>query len=123
VWIGLALCHADDKRDSKPLSPVEARKRVNEKVTVEMRVAASKERLLKFKEIYLDTETDFRSPKNLAVVITLAGAAKFKEAGIAEPAAYYKGKTIRVVGTVTLDKERPRIVVEEPKQIEVIKKE
>jgi DNA/RNA endonuclease YhcR with UshA esterase domain len=122
AWTAVALCYAADKPETKPLSPVQARQRVGEKVTVEMMVVASKDRLEKHKEIYLDSEADFRSPKNLAVVITVAGAAKFKEAGIADPAGYFKGKTIRVAGTVTLDKERPRIMVGDAKQIEVIKK-
>jgi hypothetical protein len=77
----------------RPLSPLEARKRVNEKVSVEMLVRASKNRLEKHKEIYLDSEADFRDKKNLAVVINAAGAAKFKAAGIKEPAGYFIGRS------------------------------
>jgi DNA/RNA endonuclease YhcR with UshA esterase domain len=117
----LPLVAAEPQAD-KPLSPEEALKRVNEKVLVEMLVKATKNRLEKRREIYLDSEEDFRDPKNLAVVITLAGAEKYKEAGIADPAEHFKGKTIRVSGTVTKENERPRIVVEEPKQIRIVDK-
>ena len=108
--------------DDKPLTAVEARKHVNEKVVVVMKVQASKDRLEKRKEIYLDSELDFRSDKDLAVVINVPGAAKFKEAGIADPAAHFLNKTIRVTGTVTLAEGPPRIVVEDPKQIEIVDK-
>jgi DNA/RNA endonuclease YhcR with UshA esterase domain len=106
----------------KPLSPVEARKRVNEEITVEMFVRASKNRLERHKEIYLDSEVNFRDKKNFAVVINAAGAAKFKKAGIDEPAGYFKGKTIRVTGTVVVHEGVPRIVVSDPKQLRVIEK-
>jgi hypothetical protein len=107
-------------KQDKPLSPAEAIKRVNEKVVVEMLVKATKNRLEKRKEIYLDSEEDFRDPKNLGIVINVAGAAKFKEAGIDDPAVHFKGKTIRVTGKVTKEDERPRIVVEDPKQITIV---
>jgi hypothetical protein len=107
-------------QDAKPLTPAEAIKRENEKVTVEMTVKASKNALQKRKEIYLDSEEDFRDAKNLAAVINEEGAAKFKDAGVDDPAAHFKGKTIRVTGTVTRVDDRPRIVVSDPKQIKVV---
>jgi DNA/RNA endonuclease YhcR with UshA esterase domain len=106
--------------EEKPLSPIEARKRVNEKVIVQMLVKASKNRLEKHKEIYLDSETDYKDEKNLAIVINEEGAARFKKAGIDEPASHFKGKTIRVTGTVILSQDRPRIVVSDPMQIRVV---
>src|SRR6185369_2065116 len=109
--------------EEKPLSPIEARKRVNDKITLQMFVKASKNRLEKRKEIYLDSETDFKDEKNMAVVINAEGAARFKKVGIDEPAGHFKGKTIRVTGTVTLDEGRPRIVVSDPEQISVVKKQ
>jgi hypothetical protein len=107
---------------AKPLAPEEAGKRVGKEVTVEMVVRASKDRLARRKEIYLDSTTDHTDAKNLAAVITAAGAAKLKEAGIADPASHFKGKTIRVTGKVTLKNKEPRIEVNDPKQIEVVKK-
>jgi DNA/RNA endonuclease YhcR with UshA esterase domain len=121
--ICVSLAAADEKKNDKPLSPAEAIKKVDEKVVVEMLVQASKNRLEKFKEIYLDSELDFKDEKNLAIVITESCAAKFKEAGVDEPAGHFKGKTIRVTGTVTIKDKRPRIEVNEPKQIEIVKKD
>ena len=94
----------------------------DKKVVVEMLVKASKNALAKRKEIYLDSEPNFRDPKNLAVVITEAGADKFKQAGIDDPAVHFKAKTIRVTGTVTLQDQRPRIVVDDPGQIRLFEK-
>jgi hypothetical protein len=119
VFVLVAVADALGAED-KPLSPVDAIKKVNEKVTVEMLVKASKNRIEKRGEIYLDSEDDFHDPKNLGVVITKAGAAKFAEAGVKEPAGHFKGKTIRVTGTVIVKEKRPRIEIDDPKQIEVV---
>jgi uncharacterized protein YehS (DUF1456 family) len=110
-------------QDTKPLTPAEATKRVNEDVVVQMLVKATKNRLEKRAEIYLDSEEDFRDPKNLGIVITKSGAAKFKEAGVDDPAVHFKDKTIRVKGKVVLKEERPRIEVDDPQQIQIIDKE
>jgi hypothetical protein len=119
LLLGVAVLQAP-AGDTKPLTAVEARKRVNETVTVQLEIKAAKNRLEKRGEIYLDSEEDFRDPKNLAVVVTRPGAAKFKEAGIADPAEHFRGKTIRLTGTVTLKEERSRIEVEDPKQIQLV---
>jgi DNA/RNA endonuclease YhcR with UshA esterase domain len=109
--------------DPRPLTPAEAIKRVNEKVTVQMEVKAAKNRLEKRGEIYLDSEEDFRDKKNLGVVVTRAGAAGFKKAGIDDPAEHFKGRTIRVTGTVILKDERPRIEVDDPRQVRAVEKQ
>jgi hypothetical protein len=108
--------------DDRPVTPVEAIKKVNQAVTVQMLVKATKDRLEKRGEIYLDSEEDYRDRKNLGIVVTKAGAAKFKEAGVEEPAVHFKGKIIRVKGTVILKDERPRIEVNDPKQIQIVEK-
>jgi hypothetical protein len=118
VVVGNALAE-----DNKPLTPVEAIKKVNEKVLVEMQVKATKNRLEKRGEIYIDSEEDFRDPKNLGIVVTKTGAAKFKEAGVDDPAVHFKDKTIRVTGTVIIKEERPRIEVDDPKQIQIVTRE
>src|ERR1700751_208809 len=119
VLVGLVVLNAPAE-DAKPLTPVEAITKVNEKVTVEMRVKATKNRLEKRGEIYLDSEEDFRDKKNLGIVVTKTGAAKFKEGGVGDPAVHFKGKTIRVTGTVILKEKRPRIEVDDPKQIQIV---
>ncbi|MFT3920983.1 MAG: hypothetical protein QM778_00465 [Myxococcales bacterium] len=58
-----SLVQADDA-PPKPLTPMEARKKVGEQILVEMEVKTAKDRLEKRGEIYLDAELDFRSEKN-----------------------------------------------------------
>jgi hypothetical protein len=106
--------------DDKALTPVEARKKVGEAVTVELTIKAAKDRLEARGEIYLDSEENFRDEKNFAVVVTKAGAAKLKEAGIDDPAAHFKDKKVRVTGTVKVVDDVPRIEIEEAKQIQIV---
>jgi hypothetical protein len=103
----------------KPLTPLEARKKLGEKITVEMTVQAAKDRLEKRGEIYLDSEPDFRDEKNFAVVITKAGAASLKTAGIDNPAEHFKDKKIRATGTVKEVDNVPRIEIDDAKQIKI----
>jgi hypothetical protein len=117
----VAGTYADEKA-APPLTSEEAGKHVGEKVTVEMVVRASKDRLEKRKEIYLDSTTDHHDPKNLAVVITVAGAASLKAAGVAKPAEHYKDKTIRATGTVSLKENEPRIEINDANQIRLAPK-
>ena len=102
------------------LSPVEAVKRVNESVTVEMLVRRTK-CCTGSRQVFLDSEANHRDPNNLGVVVTEAGRAKFDEAGIDDPTAHYQGKTIRVRGVVIRREERPYIEVDDPGQIELVK--
>jgi hypothetical protein len=118
----VVTCLAFLAADDKPLSSEEAGKHVGEEITVEMLVKATKDRLEQRQEIYLDSTDDHTDPKNLAAVVTVDGAAKLKEAGVADPAAYYKGKTIRVTGKVTLKNKEPRIEINDATQISVVEK-
>jgi hypothetical protein len=108
--------------DDKPLGPVEARNQVGKKITVEMTVKAAKDRLEKHGEIYLDAEENFKDPKNFAVIITKAGAAKFKEAGIAAPADHFRSKLIRAKGTVKVVQEVPRIEIDDRGDLQIVEK-
>jgi hypothetical protein len=106
--------------DDRPLMPVEARQKVRAKITVELTVKAAKDRLEKRGEIYLDSETDFRDQKNFAVVITRAGAASLKEAGIDHPAEHFKDKKIQATGIVKEVDKVPRIEIDDAKQIRLV---
>ncbi len=103
----------------RPLSPVEAIQRLNEPVTVEMLVRRSKTCSCTA-QFFLDCEEDKRDPKNLGIVVTAAGAARFQDSQIADPAEHFQGKTIRIRGTVVLKDNRPYIEVDDPAQIEVV---
>ena len=49
------------------------------------------------------------------------GRPKFTEAGIDDPTAHFKGKTVRVRGVVIRKEDRPYIEVNDPSQIEMVK--
>ena len=103
----------------KPLTPEEAAKQVGEKVTVEMTVKSAN-----FAQgvCFLNSQEDFKEAKNFTVFLGRDALAKFKEAKIDDPAAHFKGKTVRVKGKVTLYREKPQIAVDGPDQIEVVEK-
>ena len=122
VMLGGLFAGAANAEDAKPISPAEAIEKVNEKVTVQMLVKTAKNRLEKRGEIYLDSEENFRDEKNLGIVVTRTGAAKFQETGVDDPAVHFKDKTIRVTGTVLIKQKRPRIEVDDPKQIQIVEK-
>jgi hypothetical protein len=103
----------------RSLSPVEAIQRLNEPVTVEMPVRRTKSCTCS-SQFFLDCEENHRDPKNLGLVVTTAGATRFKDLQIDDPAAHFKGKTVRVHGTVILKDNRPYIEVDDPDQIEVV---
>jgi hypothetical protein len=115
----IARAHADDKPAS-PLPPGEARQAVGREIRVEMTVQTAKDRLEKRGEIYLDSETDFKDPKNFAVVITKSGATSLREAGITDPVGHFQSKLIRASGTVKVVDEVPRIEIDDAKQIQVV---
>jgi hypothetical protein len=102
------------------LSPVEAIDRINESVTVEMLVRRTK-CCTGSRQVFLDSEANHHDPNNLGVVITENGRGRFSEAGIAEPATHFQGKTIRVRGVVIRRENRPYIDVNDPIQIELVK--
>jgi len=102
-----------------PISPLDARNRINEEVTVEIIVRAAKNCQHCF-QVFLDSEEDHHDAKNLAVAVTEIGKAKFKEAKIDDPALHFKGKTIRVTGVVTLKDNRTQIEVDDLHQIQIV---
>ena len=101
------------------ISPLEAINLVNEAVTVEMLVKRAK-CCKGSSQFFLDCEENHRDPNDLGLVVTTAGAAKFKEAGIDDLADHFKGKTIRVEGVVILKESRPYIEVDDPGQITIV---
>ena len=115
----LLSCHSADDAKSV-ISASEAAKKIGEKVTVEMEVKSVGRG--KSGVYFLNSEENYRSNENFTLFIDRAGAAKFKKAGIPDPAEHFKGKKVRATGTVKLYKERPEIVVEDPMQIELVEK-
>ena len=120
VLLALAFAPAAfaDDAPAKAIGPAEAAKKVNEKVTVEMEVKSTGGRSNR----YLNSQEDYKSPDNFTIFIAKEVLGKFKEAGIDDPAVYYKGKMIRVTGTVTVYDGEPRIEIDAPDQIHVVDK-
>src|SRR5262245_16080324 len=102
------------------MSLVEAIKRINESVTVEMLVQWTK-CCIGSRQVFLDSEANHRNPKNLGVLVTECGRARFSEAGIDAPTTHFKGKNIRIHGVVIRKEDRPYIEVNHPSQIELVK--
>jgi hypothetical protein len=118
---GLApLRGSDDPKPAEKVIPAaEIRSHVGKECTALMKVKASKNATPR-RVYYLNSEEDFHDEKNLAIVISYDHAAKFQEAGIDDPADYYKDKTIQVTGKVIEEDDEIRIRVEDPKQIKVV---
>lgn len=115
LLVGLCVAYED-----RPLTPIEARKQVGNKIEVQMKPAVIKDRLENRGEIYMDSEKDFRDEKNFAVVITEKGANRFKEKGIKDPAKHFEDKEIRAKGIVKVVQSVPRIEVDDPDQISIV---
>jgi DNA/RNA endonuclease YhcR with UshA esterase domain len=105
-------------QDAAPLTPADAAKKVDQKVTVEFEVKSTGGKTA----VYLNSEADFKSDKNFTVFLPAKAVEKFKAAKVDDPAVHFKGKTVRVTGTVTLFKEKPQIKVDGPDQIKLVEK-
>ncbi len=102
----------------QPLTPAEAAKKLEMKVTVELLVQSTGGR----NNAYLNSHADYRDAANFTIFIPRTALPKFAAAKIEKPIDYYKGKTIQVTGTVTLYEQKPQIRVEDPAQIKVVEK-
>jgi acetyl esterase/lipase len=106
------------KADAK-IPSAQAKDHVGERLTVEATIQASKDSA-NHREYSLDSESNFNDPKNFAVVVSYDQVDKFRKAGIDNPAAHFKGKTIRVTGVVTQENQQVRIRIEDPSQIKIV---
>jgi alkaline phosphatase D len=97
------------------LTPAEAAKRVGEKVTVQYAVASVGGQT----NMYLNSEKDFRSKDNFAVVLSPKVRTGLWEKATA---ATFVGKTVRATGTVRLNKDAPQLEVTDEKQVELVDK-
>ena len=107
--------------EEKPprIKPEEARQHAGKKVEVVFEVKGTKNSL-KRKTVYLDSEADFRDKKNLGIAISERGVSALKQKrSVESPAEYYKEKTIRVVGEVVIEDERPYIKVDDAVQLDL----
>jgi DNA/RNA endonuclease YhcR with UshA esterase domain len=92
-------------------------KKVGQKVVVEMKVQATGQ-AKGGTRLFLNSEKDFRSDLNFTVVLN-AGAMKGKWAKATGET--FKDKVIRVTGTVSEFKASPQILVDDERQLEMLK--
>jgi len=98
----------------------EAIKKVGEKVTVEFRVSATGKTQTNSR-VFLNSTANRNDDQNFTVVLVMKDVGDaLKTAGVTDPVSYYKNKTVRVTGTVTLFQDRPQIVVEDATTIGVV---
>ena len=121
AFLGLFVCLslAIGQDQSNPIGPVDAAKKVNEEVKLQMEVKSA---ALREGVCFLNSEENFKDAKNFTVFIDKEGIAKFKGAKIDDPAANFKGKTVLVTGKVTLYRERPQIKLSDPDAIKIVVK-
>jgi DNA/RNA endonuclease YhcR with UshA esterase domain len=105
--------------EGKPIGPADAAGKVNEQVTVEMEVKAATTR---GSVCFLNSEEDFKNPKNFTLFIDKDALAKFKEAKIDDPSSHFKGKLVRAQGKVVLYQNRPEIKLGGPDDIKIVEK-
>lgn len=97
----------------------EARQNVGKKVEVVFEVKATKNSV-KRKTVYLDSEENFQDKKNLGIAISERGLSDLKQKrGVVAPEEYYRGKSIRVLGTVASEEDRVYIKVDEAEQLDL----
>lgn len=95
----------------------EAMKHVDREWTVQMEVQSTGGKTF----VYLNSEKDFRSEKNLPIALDLKSLkADLKEAKIDDPGKHYLGKKIKVTGKVELFNKRPQIRVRKLDQIKIV---
>jgi endonuclease/exonuclease/phosphatase family metal-dependent hydrolase len=103
------------------VKPADAAKHLNGLCTIELEVRAANVQSGAQPIGFLNSEADFRSPDNFTIVVFSDALEKFRAAGVADFAAHFQGKKIRVTGQVTERRERLQIVVADPKQIEIVR--
>lgn len=104
----------------EPLTNAEVVKaHLGKEVTVEMTVnATGSSRTL----VFLNSAVDFSSDANFTVVLSMAGVESLKKAGVDAPRDHFKGKAIKATGKLSLFRERPQLMVDDAKQIEIVAK-
>ena len=101
---------------SNPIGPKAAREQVGKRVTVQISVLSTAENEAHVHRLF---SGDPKSP-SLVVIIPETALGEFRKVNIDNPATFYKGKTILVVGQVKMPKDRAVITVTSPDEIKVV---
>ncbi|QDT55552.1 hypothetical protein Pan44_35960 [Caulifigura coniformis] len=103
----------------KSIAADQARKHVGDRVTVQFKVLHTKA-AKEPDRVYLDSEKDYRDPRNLGVLIEADALPSFAKVGIKNPAAHYDGKTIRITGNLFLRDDNVFIRAKAPGDIKIV---
>lgn len=107
------------RAEKEAIAPEDAAAHVGKVCSVIMPVASG--RLMPDgSRCFLNSHADHRDKGNFTVVMFASGLDAFAKAGIDDPGAHFKGKTIRVTGRIDLHREQPQIKVTLPEQIDVL---
>jgi alkaline phosphatase D len=102
------------------ISPLEAAKKVGEEVTVEFHVRATGKTRDNVR-VFLNSTAERQDPDNFTIVLMMKDIGDaLSAAGVKDPPAYFKNKTVRVTGKVTLYQERPQIILTDAAMIGVV---
>jgi hypothetical protein len=104
----------------KVIKAEEARKHVDQQVTVTFKVQHAKF-AINPERVYLDSEKHYKDPKNLGLLIQAEALPEFRKSGIEKPAEHYDGKMVRATGKVFVKDELVFIGLEKPSQIQIVK--
>jgi len=107
--------------NGKLMTPELVKELLNKEVTVEMKVVATGE-TKKSDLVFLNSQVDRMSDENFTIVLNKDVRAGLAKAGIALPRTHFEGKTIRVVGPLTLFNGRPQIIVADANGIRAVDK-
>jgi hypothetical protein len=105
-------------KEVRLLAADEAMKGLDEYCCVEMTVR-SVGRSPKGKYVFLNSEADYKDPRNFAALLEETAVAQLRAHSI-DPRTYFTGKKIRVTGLVTEYKERLEIRAVDEAQIEEV---
>jgi serine/threonine protein kinase len=105
---------------AQAIRPEDAARYVNVTCAVEMRVQSSG-LSSNGAMVVLNSEADYRHPKNFTVVIPGTVANQLRAQGIPDLMSYYLYKTIHVNGRITLLQGRPQMQLENAEQIRLVK--
>ncbi len=121
LLLAASVLPAEDKPPC--IKPEESRQYVGMQGEVVFEVKASKNSMNR-KTVFLDSTTNFNDEANLGIAISEQGVADLNQKrAVSAPAEYYRGKTIRVVGTVVLEDDRVYIKVDAAEQLDLAKDE
>lgn len=115
-----ALFFAPVALKAAPIAAEAAVKRLNQEVQVQMKVRSSKLRTDR-DQVDLNSNTNFRDPSNLVVVVDGRVTAWYSYQGIHDLPKFFFGKNILVSGVVEQFGDQTRILVVDPGEIQIVK--